>query len=73
MDKLTVSEKMLPDPYNKAVRSSCLRAAEVCGLYIYMAGTACFHTREEFKSFNLTDAYNYFPNGKVSGFGALKA
>lgn len=80
MGKLTAGEEMLPDPYDGSVRERLFKSSsslwsplQAVDGHVYMVKTICFYTREEFKSFKLTDGYNYFLSGKVSGLGALKA
>lgn len=80
IEKLTVGGETLPDPYDKDVRERLFKSSrslwpplQAANLYVYMVETACFYTREQFKSFKLTEGYNYFLSGKVSGLGGLKA
>ncbi|XP_077532449.1 uncharacterized protein LOC144144813 [Haemaphysalis longicornis] len=70
--KLTFNGEELPDPLDPPLRqhvfvtdSRRLPSVHVGDIYMYLVEGTCFYSKEEFKSFKLSDGYNSFISGKV--------
>lgn len=73
--KLTFRGEELPDPLDTSLRqhafvtgstgSRRLPLVHVGDIYAYLVEGTCFYSREQFKSFKLSDGYNSFISGKV--------
>lgn len=70
--KLTFHGEGLPDPLDPPLRqlmfvtnSKQWPSVHISNIYRYLVEGACFYSKEEFKSFKLSDVHNSFISGKV--------
>ncbi|KAL1439651.1 hypothetical protein MTO96_031905 [Rhipicephalus appendiculatus] len=70
--KLMFEGHELPDPLGADVvrfsfSSGCKNILPVSAadIFVYLVEGVCFYTKEQFKKFKLSDAYNSFVDGKV--------
>lgn len=78
--KLMFEGQELPDPLDADVvrfsfSSGCKNIPPVfaVNISVYLVEGVCFYTKEQFKNFKLSDAYNSFINGKVKHVSYFKA
>ncbi|KAL1415127.1 hypothetical protein MTO96_006918 [Rhipicephalus appendiculatus] len=78
--KLMFESQELPDPLDAdvvrfSVSSGCKNIPPVsaAGIFVYLVEGVCFYTKEQFRSFKLSDAYNSFVDGKVKRVSSFKA
>ncbi|KAH7972183.1 hypothetical protein HPB52_008936 [Rhipicephalus sanguineus] len=78
--KLMFEGQELPDPLDADVvrfsfSSGCKNIPPVSAadIFVYLVEGVCFYTKEQFKNFKLSDAYNSFVNGKVKRVSSFKA
>lgn len=78
--KLTFEGQELPDPLDADVvqfsfSSGCknIPLVSAADIFVYLVEGVRFYTKEQFKNFKLSDAYNLFVNGKVKRVSSFKA
>lgn len=77
--KLTFRGGELPDPLDDDVvrfsfssGSKILPPVSTTDIFIYLVEGVCFYTKEQFKNYRITDAYNSFLSGKVKQLASFK-
>ncbi|KAG0422157.1 hypothetical protein HPB47_001998 [Ixodes persulcatus] len=72
--------KSFPDPLDNDLRRftflGCTRlwpSVTAADIYLYLVEGTCYYTKEEFRSFKMSEGYNFFINGKVQDVRALQA
>lgn len=80
LQKLTFRGGDLPDPLDDDVvrfsfssGSKNLPSVTTPDIFFYLVEGVCFYTREQFKNYRITDAYNAFVSGKVKRLVSFKA